>query len=387
MRVACLLAEILLVAARLPGAIYYVSPDGADSNSGSLRAPFRTLMRGAKAASAGDTVVVRDGTYGPENAVTAGDAADTNVSPVVLTRSGSPAAWITFKAENRWRAVLDCEMTCDSYFDLGNASYIVIQDFVITHGFREGIHSNGGAHHITIRGNRIEYIGNRQTSSNYGLDGMYTNPSCHDFLIDGNAFHDIGRTNATSLDHALYLRGWNFTVINNIFYNLTRGWGIQMADGLVNILVANNTFAFINPGQGGQIMMWNAQAQVTIRNNIFYKPQTAAIVRFESAASTCAIDHNLVAGAVPIIESPSGCSIGTNLMDVDPGFVGAVTPPYDFHLSAASPAAHAGVPVASVVADYDGGRRPAAGGVALGALQPGAPIPRRAPLGRPTRRS
>lgn len=367
---------LLVAGTSVFGATYYVSPNGTDSNSGARIAPFHTLSRGARAAGPGDTVVVLDGTYGHENAVTAGDSSDTNASPVVLTRSGTANAWITFKAEHRWGAVLDCQMICDSYIDLGNVAYVVIQDFAITNGYREGIHSNGTAHNIILRGNQIEHIGNRQTSVTYGLDGLYTSPNCHDFLIDSNAFHDIGRTNASMLDHGLYFQGWNFTVINNLFYNLARGWGIQMANGLTNILVANNTFAFISPAPGGQIMLWNTQSQVTIRNNIFYNAQTAAIVRYESSVSSCAVDHNLVSGTVPVIEQSAGCTIGSNLMNTDPMFANIATPPYDFQPLAASPAAQAGVAVAGVVLDYNGVPRPTAGGIAIGALQPG-------PLGVP----
>ena len=150
---------------------------------------FRTLSSAVKAASPGDTVLVHDGTYGHENSVTGGDQADSANSPVVLRRSGTSSAWITIKAEHKWAAILDCEMQCDSYIDLLNASYIVIQDFVIRRGYKEGIHSNDTAHHIVLRGNRIEDIANRISSSPYGLDGLYTNPNCHHFVIDGNVFH------------------------------------------------------------------------------------------------------------------------------------------------------------------------------------------------------
>ena len=362
MRMRCLLTFAgFLITGCARGGIYYVATDGDDANPGSPDAPFRTLNRGAQLAVAGDTVIVRDGTYGHENALTDGVAADTNRSPVVLRNSGNAAAWITFQAEHQWGAILDCEMQCDSYFNLANSSYIVIQGFVIRRGYREGIHSNDAAHHITLRGNRIENIGNRTTSSVYGLDGLYTNPNCHDFLIDRNVFHDIGRTDINWLDHALYLRGSNFTVVNNIFYNLTRGWAIQMADGLSNVLIANNTFAFANPYRNGQIMMWNAQSGVTIVNNIFYNPRGYAIARFQSSVSACTIDHNLVYGAPAIIADSSGCAFGANFLNADPQFVNAVSAPYDFHLLPGSPGAGAGVRV-------DGLNRPQ-GPLSIGAVQ------------------
>jgi len=189
----------------LSAATYYVATGGSDSNPGTLEAPFRTLQQAANTASAGDTVVVRDGTYGHENSVTGGDSSGNESSPVVLYHSGAAGAPITIKSENQWGAVLDCELLCDSYINLYNASYIVIQDFVITRGYKEGIHSNDSANNITLRGNRIEYIANRPSASPLGLDGMYTNANCHDFIIDGNIFHDIGRSDANWLDHGLYL--------------------------------------------------------------------------------------------------------------------------------------------------------------------------------------
>lgn len=42
---------------------YYVAPDGFDSNSGSINAPFATITRAQTAATAGDTVYLRGGTY------------------------------------------------------------------------------------------------------------------------------------------------------------------------------------------------------------------------------------------------------------------------------------------------------------------------------------
>ena len=364
----CFALQLILVPAVTGAATYYVSPSGADNNAGTLAAPFQTLMRAAQAAGPGDTVIVRDGTYGHVNAVTDGDTADTNASPVVFTRSGTAQAFITFRAEHKWAAVLDCQMICDSYFDLSNASYIAIQDFTITNSYREGIHSNGAAHDIIIRGNQIEYIGNRPTSTTYGLDGLYTGPNCHDFTIDGNVFHDIGRTNVNWLDHGLYLRGSNFTIVNNIFYNLVRGWAIQLADGLTNVMIADNTFAFPNPNRDGQIMLWNTQSGVTIRNNIFYSPLNIAITRYQSSVSACAIDHNLVFGTSTVISDATGCIVGNNLMNIDPKFANTVSPPYDFHLLQGSPAAAAGLSVPGVDVDFDGLPRPAAS-ASIGALQ------------------
>jgi hypothetical protein len=364
---------------------YYVAMNGNDSNPGTIDAPQRTIQRAANLASPGDTVIVRDGTYGHVNAVSGGDGSADNFSPVVLYRSGAPGAEITFKAENKWGAILDCEMLCDSYFNLLNASYITIQDFVIKRGYNEAIHSNDTAHHITLRGNRMEFIGNRIKTTDIGIVGLYTNPNCHDFVIDGNVFHDIGRTGGLPYpnhDHGLYLHGTNFLIINNIFYNLTQGWGIQMADGLSNVMIANNTFAFPNPRRDGHIVFWQNQSNITIRNNIFYNPQNNAIARFGSLVTGCAIDHNIVYGAYGVMADPSGCVVSNNRLGVDPQFVRATTAPYDFHLLPTSPAINAGADLVAVGTDFDGTPRPQGSAYGIGAFE-FPRVPRSAETRRP----
>ena len=142
----------------------------------------------------GDTVVVMDGTYDNEGVLAPGYV-------VRLKYSGAPGRPITFMAQNRGRAVLDSMNTsttaqCNgaaSYFDLYNASYIVIQGFIIQRSCDSGFQSNDGAHDITIRWNEIRNIGNRTVTDQYGRDGIYINNREYSFTFDGNIFHDIGR--------------------------------------------------------------------------------------------------------------------------------------------------------------------------------------------------
>src|SRR5512141_399700 len=48
---------------RLLMSSYYVSTLGDDMNPGTLQAPFATIARGMQMAQAGDTVLLRGGTY------------------------------------------------------------------------------------------------------------------------------------------------------------------------------------------------------------------------------------------------------------------------------------------------------------------------------------
>lgn len=358
---------ILLLAQGLSAATYYVGTNGNDSNPGSADAPFQTLQQGVNHAFAGDTVVVQDGTYGHVNAVTGGDGSANEAAAVTLNNSGAPGAPITITSEHQWGAVLDCEMICDAYIDLRNSSYVVIQYFVITRGYKEGIHSNDAANHVALVGNRIEYIANRPSSATTGLDGMYVNPNCHDFFINANIFHDIGRTNVNQLDHGLYLHGTNFEVTNNVFYNIPHGYSIQAADGLNNVLIANNTFAFPQGGgSDGQIMLWNTQSNLTIQNNIFYNPSNYAINRFASSVNGCSIGNNLVYGASGMMADSTGCAVGLT-GNVNPQFVNPNVAPFDFHLQANSPAIQNGGLVAAVTNDLNGVLR--AGQNDIGAYQ------------------
>jgi hypothetical protein len=56
-------AALSMVGARARAADYYVAPDGADTNPGSMAQPFATVERAQTAASPGDTVYIRGGTY------------------------------------------------------------------------------------------------------------------------------------------------------------------------------------------------------------------------------------------------------------------------------------------------------------------------------------
>jgi len=330
-------------------ATYYVATTGSDSNPGTLASPFRHLTTAAATATQpGDTVIVMDGTYDNEGVVAP------NVV-VILSYSGTAGNPITFRAQNRGKAILDSmnsstTTSCNgasAYFGLKSVSFIVIQGFVIQRGCDSGIETNGAAHDIIIRRNEIRNIANHTVTDQMGRSGIYLHASEYNFIFDGNSFHDIGRTDGQTLlhfDHGIYSHAQNMTIINNIFYNTNRGFSIQLADGASNWLVANNTFAFGNAnGEAGQIMFWNTNSNITVRNNIFYNPNSAAMTRYAATISGCRFDHNLVYGVSTVISDVTGFTIATNQIGANPLFVNASTAPYDFHLQPGSPGIDAGV--------------------------------------------
>ena len=59
-----LVVVLLCLAAEAGGGTeYYVSPAGSDENAGSKDKPFATIQKAADVMQAGDTCVVRGGTY------------------------------------------------------------------------------------------------------------------------------------------------------------------------------------------------------------------------------------------------------------------------------------------------------------------------------------
>jgi len=362
--------------ARSQGATYYVAPTGNNANSGTSSAPLKTLSKAAsKAQNPGDTVIVMDGTYYNEGAVAPNYV-------VTLNHSGTSGHPITFRAQHRGKAILDSGNTstgtsCNgssAYFNLYNASFIVIQGFVIQHACDQGIESNDSAHDVTIRWNTFQYIANRTITDQDGRCGIYLNSSEYNFTFDGNTFHDIGRTGGLSyndLDHGIYAHSQNTTIINNVFYNISKGWAIQQADGAVHWLIANNTFAFPSAGNG-QIMLWDSGSDLTILNNIFYEPVGYALERYTSTLSGCTVENNMVYGASSVMGDASGCSLGSNLLGQNPMFMDIQAIPYNFNLQTGSPAINEGVYSSSVPDDYTGRMRPVASTTDAGAFQPGA---------------
>jgi hypothetical protein len=358
------------------GATYYVGTNGSDSNPGTQAAPFRHLSKGAAVARAGDTVIVLDGTYDNESVVAPGYV-------VTLYYSGTAGNPITFKAQNRGQAILDAmntttDTSCNgaySYFNLYNASFIVIDGFVIQRACNEGIHSNDSAHDITIRHNEIRNIANHTATDQIGRDGIYINGSQYNFTFDGNVWHDIGRTDGISplhFDHAIYSHGQNIAVINNVFYHMNRGWSIQLADGASNWLVANNTFAFGNAnGEDGQIMFWGNNPNIVLRNNTFYYPNNYAMTRYAATTTGGVFDHNVVYPGSGIIADTSGFSITSNNTgsNADPKFVNASA--YDFHSQSDGAGIDSGTNLDAVSMDLDGAARPQGSSTDAGAYEYG----------------
>jgi Pel9A-like, right handed beta helix region len=416
------LAILSTMVATAGATTYYVSPAGNDNNSGSSAAPFQTLQKAANIVNPGDTVIVKNGTYTDTN----GDG-----YVVSLDRGGTSSAWITFKSEHKWGAVLDGADTNrggvvdgrnthnSTYCWFNRTNYITIEGFEIT-GCLKAIFNNNRNHDLYVYQNNIHDIGRIET---YGLDGksaIHAGKGTYNFTFDSNVFHTIGRLNPHTTppapesscttpsnyiynhgtyknlitcynhDHALYLYGSHHRIINNVFYDLESGWAIQVAPGAANIDIVNNTFADTNPKRNGQVLLWGdstgGHSDVLIENNLFYQP-TSGAVNNDSCTdySNIAIKDNITTAGDIAVGGYSSClSLSGNRTGTSPQFVGPAR--YDFHLQPTSPAIDQGSKAHAPAYDFDGNKRTGAPDLGAYEWQRQLHYPRPTPLRRQRRR-
>jgi hypothetical protein len=289
---------LLLFAAEVIGATYYVSPSGSDRNPGTKARPFRNIEAANSVVDPGDTVIVKDGKYTDHNS-------DGRI--LRITRGGTASKWVTYQSENTWGAVLNGkDQTTDFGILLGaNSAYVKIVGFALTGIRRNGIHLNTASHDILISHNKIYKVGR---VARLGGSGIYTGADSRFITIDRNIIHDVGRkpsghSHDYRHDHCLYLRGAYHLVINNIFYNHRAGYAVSARgyDGAKiksasTAKIINNTFGpDMNPNphtDADHINLYQNSGDdhpplnVIIDNNVFYNGQDGTIISVGSGTDS-----------------------------------------------------------------------------------------------------
>src|SRR6266853_1051726 len=240
----------------------YVATSGADTNAGTAAAPYLTIQKGVNVSIAGDTVVVKNGTYGPgagHCTTTAPDPQNSNIlSPdgyaVTISTAASSGSPIVIKAENLRGATLDSGMLCHSYFFISNiATYITIDSFIIQNTYVAGIFSQGN--NLTFKHCEFRNIGNIITNTAGAKVGVLVLNGSNNITFDSDIFHHIGRLSPCNTnpapcsqaywhDQNLYINGSFVTIVNSIFYDLLAGWAIAITSigSGTDYNISNNTF-------------------------------------------------------------------------------------------------------------------------------------------------
>ena len=137
--------------------MYHVSLTGNDMNSGTIKAPFRTIKKGITFLKAGDTLLVHPGNYGYEYNIRF-NVSGTKEKPIVVM--AEKAGTVILNGPRKPNEV-ECsqydELNEGSCFINANASNIVIDGFNISNysvGIENGIWGNRSTtipHNITIK--------------------------------------------------------------------------------------------------------------------------------------------------------------------------------------------------------------------------------------------
>jgi hypothetical protein len=334
--------------------------------AGTARAPFRTIGKAASMVNPGDTVIVGDGVYTDED----GDGA-----VVKIRRGGTPAAPVTFRAANRWKARIDGQGGRTPYgidFDRG-AGFVRIEGFEITgmanpgappsgRGSASGIDLYDGGRDVVIAGNHIHDIGRICTlsSNTNGQVGIFVQQP--NVVIEGNVIHSIGRlfpgergcrydagfTGYRTLDHGIYLNGGSHgadgaIVRDNVIYDTQHGWGVQLYPGrLLAVRIEHNTFAAGNPARGHSAIVLDAEiVSGRIAHNVFHAPPGGHAIEATDFAGTLTVSDNLTSGrAMTNVLYRRGLASRDNETGVTLSFADAARG--DFRLRPAKPVVSAG---------------------------------------------
>ena len=329
----------------------FVSTKGSDSYSGTETSPFLTLAKAASVANPGDIVIVEDGTY----TVGAGGIF------AGFSRSGSSSAYITYKARNIGKAILDGKSNSAQFGFSVTGSYINIEGFEIKGLSDVALIVSAGATKINFRDLNIHDIGRKCTDSDTGFGASYFNKSSY-ITVERCLIHDIGRyspgengcstTNSNYMDHdhGVYCDGvTNITIQNNVFYNVGRGFALQVYSGAgntsSNVTFVNNTCENGNQYHyAGHIILWGNISNALIANNIFKDHLDAAIQIYQGSYtySTVLITKNITSGGSGIINTgtASGVTLTGNYNSTDPMFTDEAN--HIYTLKSGSPAAIAG---------------------------------------------
>ncbi len=376
-----LLATLSLIALQASGqTTRYVSPSGSDANPGTATSPYQSIGKAASVVNPGDTVIVMDGVYH---------------EALNLTRGGNASAYVTFKSQTKWGAVLDGNNNALDVAVQFTASYIRFQGFEVRNygsgsGSAAAFSNYPSGQFIDIAQNHIHDIGRVCTDTQNGLVGVFLESP--NVIIEQNFMNDIGRyasgengcTNSNDYyknhDHGVYVdsNSNNVTIKNNIFYRIERGWGVQVyPSGLDSLAILNNTFVWPNPYNVGHIVLGASGALTNLRieNNISYKPTTAFINVYTGAGFSGTVANNMIFNGAVSSATPGGLAFTGNLANTDPLFVNPGNATIDnatmvnANLTSGSPAIDAGLTIADVTNDYAGTARPQGAAYDIGALE------------------
>jgi uncharacterized protein DUF1565 len=319
----------------------YVSTAGSDAASGSANAPFRSIKRASRAATAGTTIHVGPGTYN---------------ETITSTASGTPATPIRYVSEPPAAAVIKPSGATDTiWFDKGD--YVTIEGFNIdgssSPDVRIGILMAGS--HVYVKANDVHHIVLNGANDSRGgagivLGGGYYNKVDQNAI--GNHVHNVGTATSNRL-HGIYHQSTG-SIINNVVHSNPGSTGVVLWHDAKNITIANNTVVDnavgISVGSGDWYHGPIPADHVTVVNNLVYGNQADGIQENGLTGIHNVYRNNLVYGNGRNWKLQNSIR-HQGTISADPQFVNYRGG--DYRLKATSPANGAGVALDKLVCNFD----------------------------------
>ena len=291
------------------GTTYYVATNGSDSNDGSSGAPWATLQHAVDTIAAGDTIVVRAGTY----------------VGCRIRYSGASGAMKTLTVETPDTVLVNQAgplCTGPSIIEVINdtpanrVSYWVIDGLEVSSSTLYGVHA-GYCDHVTLRNSSVHNGASTGiqflccTNSEVSNNTMYSNGASgvnmgqygSNHVIRANRSYSNGGSGAGAYGDAAYGDGrvTGYIVEKNYLYsNNAHGFA---SDGLENSRISNNLI--YNPKSRG-ISLYGNSAAAAPRNDLVYNNT----IDLPDAAGTVVWIHRITSG----LNETTGLKIHNNVM-------------------------------------------------------------------------
>jgi parallel beta-helix repeat protein len=238
---ACAVFTVTLTLEAADATIYYVATNGNDSNPGTDSQPLRTIARGVRMLSAGDTLYVKGGTYSESIRHWQVPVPNGTSWSNPITIAANPGDTVVIKpwTDNAFVWIGD-----------GQSKYLIIRGFIIDGGNTalHGFKFEGGTKYVRVRDCEVK---NAKNSGILVTGGSSSSPhNTHHEFINLKVHHN----GSSGHDHGFYIETSNNVVANSQFYN--------------------------NKGNGGKFYHGNATGVANnniARNNRFYNNSTAGI--------------------------------------------------------------------------------------------------------------
>ena len=303
-----LIALLLGWAAIVRAATFYVATTGNDANRGTAAAPFRTLQKGVRSLSAGDTLIVKGGTY-PEA-----------LANIPSGRAGAPTTIQAAPGETVTLQPNNIKTDCVVSYRPGQ-SYVTIDGLILDAGSPDGTRltafavcnedagKSDGSHHLIVKNSEIKnsrhsgmLIGGRAWEvRNNHIHHNGTHPT-HDHgiyfeaqfsVITGNVLHDNACYNLQVYSSA-GAHPTNNTITHNTFYN--SGCGVTLSKGDYHRFEDNLIYNDASNPNGAALSGFGAGTQI-LRNVIMDNGAPGIVtIRTGNGDTGALVQENAVCG-------------------------------------------------------------------------------------------